>query len=112
MSDVPPVLTEVTRYEVSVLPRNDINRPHFTIAVEYRGDNRWAVTRHRECLGADGAWGWEPSPSNREDDWVDAHRFDLDTALRLARDAAPHVVANGLAAVDAYYRTHPKETTR
>jgi hypothetical protein len=85
----------VTRYTVSAIPENNINRPHLEIEVVYRGDGMWAVSRHRECLGTDGQWEWEPSPSNREDDWLATHRFDLDTALQLAQEAAPHLTVNG-----------------
>jgi hypothetical protein len=94
-----------TEYEVSILLEGDTNRSLFVITVQYRGEGRWAVTRHGSCLGADGEWSWESIPSEREDAWLAAHRFDLDTALRLARAAAPHVVVNGHTALDAYRRT-------
>lgn len=102
----PEVIVDITRYEVSVLPHDDINRSIFTIHVEARGHGLWAVTRYRDCLGTDGQWEWEPLPSNREDDWLATHRFDLDTALKLAREAAPHLICNGHTATDAYWRTH------
>ncbi|MET9957389.1 hypothetical protein ABZ135_38340 [Streptomyces sp. NPDC006339] len=102
----PPVLVEVTRYEVSVLPFNDINRPTFTITVEARGNGVWAVCRHRQCIDTNGNWSWESIPSERTDEWLAQHRFDLDTALNLARKAAPHLVVNGHTATDAYHRTH------
>lgn len=41
---------------------------------------------------------------SREDDWLAAHRFDLDTALKLAREAAPHVTVNGRTVADALTR--------
>lgn len=107
MTDQPEVLVEPTRYEVSVLPFDDINRSSFTITVEARGEGRWAVCRHRQCLDIDGAWSWEALPSNRHDEWLATHRFDLDTALKLAREAAPHLRVNGHTALDAYRRTHP-----
>lgn len=103
-----PVATcQATEYEVSILPEGDINRSVFAIAVQYRSEGRWAVTRHSSCLGADGIWSWESIPSEREDDWLDAHRFDLDTALRLACNAAPHVVVNGHTATEVHHRTRP-----
>jgi hypothetical protein len=108
-----PVATcQATEYEVSILPEGDINRHVFAITVEYRGVGQWAVTRHGSCLGADGTWAEGVKPYDRGDDWLAAHRFDLDTALALARKAAPHVVVNGHTATDAYRRTHPEETTR
>lgn len=103
---VPRVNVQQTAYEVSILPEDDINRSVFTINVEYRGDGRWAAVRHHECLDAAGEWSYEMRPSEREDDWLDTHRFDLGTALDLAKKAAPHIVVNGHTALDAYRRTH------
>ncbi|MDX3183543.1 hypothetical protein RKD45_002482 [Streptomyces griseus] len=100
-----PVATcQATEYEVSILLEGDINRSVFTITVQYRGDGRWAVTRNGSCLGADGEWEFGIKEYDRGDAWLAAHRFDLDTALRLARQAAPHVVVNGHTAMDAYRR--------
>ena len=93
-----------TRFEVSLLPEDDINYPFYAVAVEDRGAGRWAVVRHRQCLGVDGEWSWESIPSEREDEWLAAHRFDLDTALRLAREAAPGVTVNGITAVEVLRR--------
>lgn len=91
---------EVSQYLVSVFPEGSVNRLHYDITVERRSPDRWAVCRMRWCLGADGEWEYEPLPSEREDDWLETHRFDLDTALRLAKEAAPGVVVNGLTAVE------------
>ncbi|WP_399559229.1 hypothetical protein OH809_45500 (plasmid) [Streptomyces sp. NBC_00873] len=112
MTDLPVATCQAVCYEVSILPEGDINRHVFNIDVEYRGEGRWAVTRHGSCLGTDGEWAEGVKEYDRGDDWLNAHRFDLDTALRLARDAAPHVVVNGHTAADAYRRTHPEETTQ
>ncbi|MGW9375680.1 hypothetical protein ACWGVR_37385, partial [Streptomyces xanthophaeus] len=57
-----------------------------------------------QCLGSDGTWEYEMRPSEREDEWLDAHRFDLDTALKLARDQAPLVTVNGFTVDDALKR--------
>ncbi|TGA83458.1 hypothetical protein, partial [Streptomyces sp. MZ04] len=100
---VPRATVQATRYEVSILPEGDINRSLFTINVEYRGDDRWAVVRHRDCLNAAGEWSYELRPSEREDDWLDQRRFDLGTALDLAKKAAPHIVVNGHTPLDAYH---------
>lgn len=94
----------VTRFEVSLLPEDDINYPFHTVAVEDRGNDRWAVVRHRQCLGADGEWSWESIPSEREDEWLASHRFDLDAALDLAREAAPGVTVNGVTAAEVLRR--------
>jgi hypothetical protein len=92
--------TRVTQYEVSVLAEDNINHGTYAINVEYRGEGRWAVVRHRFCLGADGEWDFEVRPSEREDEWLAGHRFDLETALRLAEQAAPEIVVNGRSAKD------------
>lgn len=93
-----------TRYTVNLLPETDPHGHVFEITVEYRGHGQWAILRHGSCLGQDGEWDYELRPSGREDDWIAAHRFDLDTALRLAKEAAPSVTVNGLTAADALVR--------
>jgi hypothetical protein len=105
--DVPEPTALPTRYAVSCFEPDDENGALYNLAVEYRGRGLWAVVRHRQCLNARSEWSWESVPSEREDEWLAEHRFDLDTALRLAKQAAPHIVVNGYTAVDAYRRTHP-----
>lgn len=107
---VPTAHVQITRYEVSVLPENDINRPVFTINVEHRGGDRWAVVRHKQCMNAKGEWSWERVPSEREDEWLAEYRFDRMTALELAQWAAPRIVVNSRTATDVYRRTHPDTT--
>ncbi len=84
-----------TRYSVSMLPIDHREHGHFEITVEWRGDGRWAVMHMGYCLGTDGDWEYESIPSERRDEWLATHRFDLDTALRLAKEAAPKVTVNG-----------------
>lgn len=91
---------QVTEYTVSLLPEGP-DASSYEITVSYRGRGLWAVARHRMCLGGDGEWDWESLPSERAEEWLLAHRFDLDTALRLAKEAAPGIVVNGRSAVDA-----------
>jgi len=98
---VPDPEVRTTRYEVSCLPPDDIDAHCFTVTVEWRGRDLWAVMRHGSALGSDGEWDYEPSPSNREDDWLATHRFDLDTALKLAKQAAPKLMTNGFTVADA-----------
>lgn len=43
----------------------------------------------------------------REDAEAASAELGLDTALRLAKAAAPHVVVNGRTAADAWRRTRP-----
>jgi hypothetical protein len=94
-----------TEYTVSCIPEGNINRHLYEVTVSYRGDGRWAVGRSGDCLGADGEWDWEPSPSSREDDWLATHRFDLDTALDLACEAAATVTVNGFTVEDTLRRS-------
>lgn len=109
-----------TRFEVSLLPENFPDGDVWSVIVEYRGGGLWAVRCRTRTLGADGSWSqgyaWrggdrEPATDaewddyNRgEDEWLAAHRFDLDTALRLAREAAPGVTVNGITAAEALRR--------
>jgi hypothetical protein len=98
-----PTVT-VTRYEVSLLPESNVNRHHYTITVEHRGDGRWAVLDSRWCLGKDGEWDFEVLPSERTDEWLAEHRFDLDTALAMAKRQAPLIVVNGITVQQALER--------
>lgn len=99
-SDIPAVAT-VTEYLVSCLPLDDINASGFTITVAWRGGDLWAVVRHTACLNKDGYWDYEPIPSERTDEWIAEHRFELATALRLAKEAAPHIRCNRWTVADA-----------
>ena len=92
--------TMATRYSVSALPPDHCEAGHFTIEVEWRGAGRWAVCRHRMCLGTDGEWDFESVPTERAEKWLAAHRFDLHTAMRLAREAAPGLTVNGFTVAD------------
>ncbi len=94
------VHTAASRYTVSVLPADHDAARHFTITVEHRGRDRWAVCHLGRCLSAGGGWSDEPRPSDATDEWLDGHRFDLDTALRLAEQAAPGLVCNGRTAAE------------
>jgi hypothetical protein len=97
----PEPVVRATQYAVNCLPEDGIDSHVFEITVEYRGNDRWAVKRHSQCLDINGVWDWEMRPSEREDDWLDTHRFDLDTALRLAKEQAPLVTVNGHTVTDA-----------
>ena len=99
------VFVRPTQYVVSVFPdwlREDraaaSDASAWDVRIEERSAGKWAVVRGSCCLGADGEWVFEPSPSNREDEWLATHRFDIKEATRLAVEAAPHVIVNGLTA--------------
>lgn len=107
MTDVPEPTVRVTRYEVSCLPEGHPMWIHMMLRVEYRGPDQWAVVEPFEptpCLGSDGEWSWEPRPSERPDEWKARHRFDLDTALELAKREAAKLTVNGLIAADVLAR--------
>jgi len=95
-----PVEVRITRYAVCAYPGDDINRGHFVVTVEDRGGGRWAVCQYGMCLNTSGGWDYEPIPSERRDDWLATHRYDLDTALRLAQQAAPKITVNGSTIAD------------
>ncbi len=98
----PEPIVQPTEYEVNCLPEDGIDSHVFAITVRYRGEGRWAVQQgNHACLGADGEWADGVKPYDRGDDWLAAHRFDLDTALELAKQAAPLVTVNGYTVADA-----------
>lgn len=92
------VSVQPTQYTVSILPEDDLYYDIYAVTVEYRGPECWAVMRGRRCLGADGVW--DLGQRYNDDQWMASHRFDLDTALRLAREAAPNVKTNGWTAAE------------
>ena len=124
MSEIPEPIVQRTEYWVSCLPEDDINASAFTLVVRYRGGGRWAVGRGSTsdvpCMNAAGEWSygveWEDEgvePSTDEefasynrarDEWMDAHRFDEETALRLAKQHAPQMTVNGWTVADALAR--------
>jgi hypothetical protein len=106
-----------TSYLVTAWPEDmadNIDAYMWSVSVTDRGHGKWAVIRGGDggpCLGTDDEWDYEPSPSNREDDWLAAHRFDLDEALLLARDHAPRIRINGMTALECIER-HRQQADR
>lgn len=101
----PEPVVHATEYAVSCLQDDNINVDLFAIRVQYRGAGRYAVIRSGDmCLGADSTWDHGVKPYDRDDAWLNAHRFDLDTALRLAKEQAPLVTVNGHTVTDALKR--------
>lgn len=95
------VYVEPTCYEVSCLPSEYGARRHFTLTVEYRGEDRWAVCRHGTCYDANGNSEYEPSASNRGDEFLSRFRFPLDQALIIAQRLAPDLKVNRFTVADA-----------
>ncbi len=98
----PVVFEQVTEYRVAPCPLNDPDARHFALivrAVKFAPD-KWVVTDGFEpggYMAPDGRWHWDvlPDAGGWPDDWRDAYRYDLDAALRIAREAAPKQVVNG-----------------
>lgn len=111
-TETPEPIVKATQYTVNCLPEDGIDSHVFEITVEYRGHDRWAIKRHSQVLSAAGVWDWEMRPSEREDDWLDSHRFDLDTALKLAREQAPLVRVNGFTVADALRMAQQRKADR
>lgn len=95
----------ITEYTICALPEGNVNYRHYAITVEWRGDGRWAVCSGGFCFGTDGEWEYEPRPSERDDDWLDTHRFDEQSALRLAEEQAPLMTCNGITVQEALARS-------
>lgn len=113
MTDLPEVTVRPSSYTVSCLPKRDMDTHLFEIRIEERGQidgtTRWAVCRMGYCLNRSGRWDYEMLPSSRTDRWIARHRFDLETAIRLAKKAAPLITVNGHTVAEALART--KEST-
>lgn len=95
----------ISRYTVNATPEGRDQYNHlWEISVESSaqrdGSMLWAVRWMGRCLNRRGGWDLEPIPSSRTEAWLRAHRFDLETALRLAWAAAPDVEVNGVKARD------------
>lgn len=94
-----------TGYTVSLLPEDATPDSRiFDVDVEYRGAGRWAVVHMSKCLGSDGEWDFGVKPYERGDDWLNAHRFSEEEALRRAVEVAPTVIVNGVTAAQAFAR--------
>jgi hypothetical protein len=82
----------VARYAVCCLPPDHPKVAYSVVFAEWRGRtprrDRWVVARMGECLNAAGEWEYEPRGSDRDEEWRAAHEFDLDRALKLAKQAA------------------------
>lgn len=118
---------KATRYTVSCLPEDHDAYTAFAVQVEYRGAGRWAVRHGGRWLRDDGTWstGYDGPFADREpvtdDDWAtyhdayraweERHRFDEATALRLARQAAPHIRVGPHTVADAWDHYRKEQTS-
>jgi hypothetical protein len=102
-SGVPEPTVQATAYVVSCLPEGHDDRWTFTVQVRYSGRGLFAVKHGIRHYGADGTWSYEPDfdeDDAAEDAWLAAHRFDHDTALRIAREQAPRLTYRGRSVAD------------
>lgn len=97
-------LSKATRFEVSCLPEGHDARRYFRLTVEIQDRYGWTVHDGFSCLDATGAKADGLSVYERSDEWISAHRFDLDTALLLAEEHAPKLTVNGMTAADVLAR--------
>ena len=103
-SGIPEPSVRATAYVVSCLPEGHEERGQFTVNVQHRGDGRYVVRQGIRQYGTDGTWSYEPDfgeDDEAEEEWLAAHRFDHDTALKLARDLAPTLTYRGRTVADA-----------
>jgi hypothetical protein len=100
---VTEIVPVVTAYEVCAVPPDEAgNYLSWIVTVERtHHSGKWAVRRGKRCYDADGVWDWEPLPSSRTDEWLANYRFDLETALRIAKEVASEVKVNGYTVADA-----------
>lgn len=97
--NTPEVLVDITRYEVSVLPADDINRRHHVLYVDRTRRGTWIVNDGHGGYDIDGDW----APG-----LAVAHEFaDYDDALDLARRLAPNLAANGRTAAEVHRQGLP-----
>jgi hypothetical protein len=101
----------VTSYEVTIWPEHcsGMDSAMYCCSVAYNGYGNWSVRRgsagsDAPHLGIDGGWHHERLPSERTRKELAEHRFDLDSALKMAREMAPRVTLNGLTAEKALAR--------
>jgi hypothetical protein len=101
---IPEPTVQATGYVISCLPEGHDDRWTFTVQVRYQGDGLFAVKHGIRFYGADGTWTYEPDFDEGDDaeaEWMKDHRFDHDTALKLARELAPTLTYRGRTVADA-----------
>jgi hypothetical protein len=117
---VPAAQVRVVTYAVSCLPMDDPDAHGFTLKVERRVGDRWVVTNGYSFLGRAGTWSegyyWNGATDHPQTDaefreaeagqeaWKAEHWHDLDTALRLAKAAAPGNPHTGITVADVLAR--------
>lgn len=91
----------ISRYTVNATPEgweNHLWEISVEASIQMDGSMLWAARWMGRCLNRSGSWDLEPMSWTAT--WLRAHRFDLETALRLAEAAAPDVEVSGVKARD------------
>ncbi len=86
---------EPTEFTVCGLAPDHPEAYIWSITIQRRDANSWAVVHAGHCLNYAGEWDYEPIPSERTVDFLISHRFSLERAKELAVAAYPEVVVNG-----------------
>ena len=116
---VPEPEVKIVKYEISCLPESSVNRVHWMVTVEYKGNHQWAICN----FGGQHQWGrsdqrfsfgyswrdgtrepitdeeWDEYRTGREE-WLADHRFALEAALEIAKRIAPEIRVNGKTVAD------------
>ncbi|WP_329376169.1 hypothetical protein [Streptomyces sp. NBC_01483] len=79
---------EVTSYRIALLPHGHPMRGFTAITVRLCDSGRWQVDRLGFLLDVQGRW---EQAGKHPHEWRAEREFDLETAIRLARAAAPLV---------------------
>jgi hypothetical protein len=96
------VLVEVSHFDVSVLPEDDINRSSYTLKVQRNKYGKWHVT--------DGRLWYDIHGEGHVSRLSAAEYRDAVGALTLARRIAPDMYAHGMTARERYQRTYGGES--
>lgn len=100
MADGFKVQTQITRYDVTAPIKDPESAAAWSIQVERRDVDRWAVTRGRRVLSCRGTWDHEMDEDASDEAWLAEHRFPRGEAIDLAVAALPFVTVNGKTVAD------------
>jgi hypothetical protein len=99
----------IERYSYSPIPLDHPDRETWGVAVERAAPRRWAIRNLSHCLNRiSGEWEYEPLPSSRTDEWLEAHRWtQLEEAQLIAARVCGSVTWNGTSAEEIAARLEP-----
>ena len=95
----------VDRYVVNHVPEElDPDAIAYRIIVVRTVGDHWAVVRNIYNLNDQGEWDFAGAEDHSVPKWLLRHRFTMERALELAKEAAPHVTVGGITAEQARRR--------